>query len=92
MRRFVQPTVTLPTRRDLSAAELDYSVRPDLMPVFVAQATTLTPDIVRATTVPRFNQANNAFAEQLERFLVRGQGIDETLRAMNQAATEAVQA
>jgi multiple sugar transport system substrate-binding protein len=70
MARFCEATTVLPTRTDLAGGDLDYSVRPDLMELFVAQSEAITEDIVQQTTVPSFNQINAALVEQLERAFV----------------------
>jgi multiple sugar transport system substrate-binding protein len=72
MARFCEATTVLPTRTDLAGGDLDYSVRPDLMELFVAQAEAITEDIVAQTTVPSFNEINAALVEQLERAFVGG--------------------
>jgi ABC-type glycerol-3-phosphate transport system substrate-binding protein len=91
MRRFCETTGVLPTRNSLVEADLDYKVRPDLMPVFTQQATTLTPAYVRAVTVPGFTELNNAFVDGLEGYLVNDRSPDETLRAIAEAANEAIE-
>ena len=70
MARFCEATTVLPTRTDLAGGDLDYSVRPDLMELFVAQSEAITEEIVQQTTVPPFNQINAALVEQLERAFI----------------------
>lgn len=91
MRRFCERTGVLPTRNSLVEADLDYEVRPDLMPVYTQQATTLTPAYVKAVTVPGFTELNNAFVDGLEGYLVNGRGADETLGRFAEAAREAIE-
>jgi ABC-type glycerol-3-phosphate transport system substrate-binding protein len=91
MKRFCEATNLLPTRNDLIGQKLDYEIRPDLMPVFVDQSTTITPAYTRAVTVPDFTQVNNAFVDQLESFIVGDQSPDATLRNIAQEATEVIQ-
>jgi ABC-type glycerol-3-phosphate transport system substrate-binding protein len=91
MKRFCEATNLLPTRNDLVEQKLDYEIRPDLMPVFVDQSTTITPPYTRAVTVPDFTQVNNAFVDQLESFIVDDQSPGATLRNIAQEATEVVQ-
>lgn len=90
MKRFCEATNLLPTRKDLVEQQLDYQIRPDLMPVFVDQSTTITPDYTRAVTVPDFTQVNNAFVDELEAFIVEDQSPADTLRNISEAATEVV--
>ena len=91
MKTFCEQTGVLPTRTELTDAKLDYAVSPDLMPVFVSQATTLSPEYVKAVTVPGFTKVNQAFVDQLEAFLVSGQSADDTLANIGGAATEGLQ-
>ena len=91
MKRFCEATNLLPTRNDLVEQKLDYEIRPDLMPVFVDQSTTITPAYTRAVTVPDFTQVNNAFVDQLESFIIGDQSPEVTLRNIDQEATEVVQ-
>ena len=91
MRRFCETTNLLPTRTDLVEQELDYEIRPDIMPVFVDQSTTITPAYTRAVTVPDFTQVNNTFVDQLEAFIIGDQSPDATLGNIAQEATEVIQ-
>lgn len=91
MKRFCEATNLLPTRENLVDRQLDYQLRPDIMPVFVDQSTTITPAYTRAVTVPDFTQVNNAFVDQLEAFIVDDQSPDDTLRNIEEAATGVIQ-
>lgn len=90
MKRFCEATNLLPTRNDLVEQKLDYEIRPDIMPVFVDQSTTITPAYTRAVTVPDFTQVNNAFVDQLESFIVGDQSPEATLGNIAQEATDVV--
>jgi ABC-type glycerol-3-phosphate transport system substrate-binding protein len=90
MKRFCEATNLLPTRNDLVEQKLDYEIRPDIMPVFVDQSTTVTPAYTRAVTVPDFTQVNNAFVDQLESFIVGDQSPEATLGNIAQQATDVV--
>jgi ABC-type glycerol-3-phosphate transport system substrate-binding protein len=91
MRRFCEITGVLPTRTSLVEQDLDFQVRPDLMPVFTQQATTLSPAYVKAVTVPGFTELNNAFVDGLEGYLVNDRSTDETLGNIASAAKEAIE-
>lgn len=91
MKRFCEATNLLPTRNDLVEQKLNYEIRPDTMPVFVEQSTTITPAYTRAVTVPDFTQVNNAFVDQLEAFIVGDQSPDATLGNIAQEATDVIQ-
>ncbi|SDQ22625.1 sugar ABC transporter substrate-binding protein [Quadrisphaera sp. DSM 44207] len=88
MRLFCEQTTVLPTRTDLAAADLQYAVRPDLMPVFVEQATTIPESLVRTCTSPRFSGINTALQQELEACFGAGQGVDETLANLQAAIEE----
>lgn len=81
-RSFCEEAIELPTRRSLVGADLDFAVRPDLAPVFVAQATTLIPEDVAQVTAPDFGQINTALQDQLELCFVGGQSVEDTIAAL----------
>ena len=88
MRLFCEQTTVLPTRTDLTAADLTYAVRPDLMPVFVEQATTIPASLVSASTSPQFSGINAALQQELEACFTGGRGVDETLARLQSAVEE----
>ena len=88
MRRFCVAAGTLPTRTSLSKQQLDYEVAPELFKVFTEQATTLQPDLVKATTLPKFTAINTVFTDELERLVRSGQSVDETLKKMSDAVQQ----
>lgn len=90
-RRFIEATTTLPTRTTLVEAELDYKVAPELMPIYQQQATTLSPELVQATTLPNFTEINNVFVAQLEALTSQGQSPQETLDNMQSGVDQALQ-
>ena len=88
MQLFCEQTTVLPTRTDLTAADLTYAVRPDLMPVFVEQATTIPASLVAASTSARFSGVNAALQRELEACFGGGQGVEETLARLQAAVEE----
>jgi ABC-type glycerol-3-phosphate transport system substrate-binding protein len=90
MKSFCEATNLLPTRTDLVGQKLDYKIRPDIMPVFVDQSTTLTPSYTRAVTVPDFTKVNNSFVDQLESFIIGDQSPEDTLGNIAQEATDVI--
>ncbi|WP_158088758.1 ABC transporter substrate-binding protein [Thermoactinospora rubra] len=92
MKMFCEKTTVLPVRKDLAAAKLDYAVRPDLMPVFQQQATTMPPDLVRLVTLPGFSGVNDALVQQLEAYFAGGQSPDDTLGGLTAAIQKAITA
>jgi ABC-type glycerol-3-phosphate transport system substrate-binding protein len=91
MKSFCEATNLLPTREDLVEQKLDYKIRPDIMPVFVDQSTTITSAYTRAVTVPDFTQVNNAFVDQLESFIVDDQSPGATLGNIDKEATDVIE-
>jgi multiple sugar transport system substrate-binding protein len=89
MRLFCEKSLELPTRQSLVDAQLDFAVRPDLMPVFVDQSTTLTADDVAQVTVPFFGQVNTLLQDQLELAFRGRQSTDETLQKIADGVTSA---
>lgn len=91
MRLWCERTGELPTRTSLQERELEYRVRPDLLPVYTSQITTLTPAYTRAVTVPGFTELNSVFEDEIERLVVGGQSPEDTLDGIAEAAEEAVE-
>jgi multiple sugar transport system substrate-binding protein len=90
MKAFCEATGELPTLKSLTSSTLDYAVRPDLMPTFVQQATTLTPEQVRQVTVPGFSKINVAMADELEKSFLGGRAAPETTAALAAAVSKAL--
>jgi multiple sugar transport system substrate-binding protein len=89
MRSFCEKALELPTRTSLVSEKLDFAVRPDLMPVYVDQSTTLKADDVAQVTVPYFGQVNTLLQDQLELAFRGRQGVDQTLRKIADGITSA---
>jgi multiple sugar transport system substrate-binding protein len=89
MQSFCEDTTELPTRTSLVDAKLDYGVRPDLMPVFVQQATTLTPDDVAQVTVPFASQINTVLRNELDLCFTGKQSAEDTLKAISDGLEKA---
>jgi len=91
MRAFCEQTTVLPVRTDLVDAELDYQVRPDLMPVFQQQATTIPDRLVQTCVLPQFAAINDALVQELEACFGGGQSVDDTLANLQTAIEGAAQ-
>jgi len=91
MRTYCQATNQLPTLKSLTAADLDFAIRPDLMAPFVQQATTLTPDQVKQVTVPQFADLNLALQNELEKSFLGGRSTNDTIAAIAAAVQKAGQ-
>ena len=93
MQSFCEQTTVLPVRTDLVDAKLDFAARPDLMPVFQKQATTMPPGLVKVSTSRAFTGINQALIDNMDQYLsnpsastdsvVQGltSGIEKALRA-----------
>lgn len=92
MASFCEEAVELPTLQSLVGQKLNYATRPDLMPIFAEQATTMTAEDVAQVTVPYFGQINSLLQEQLEQCFVSGQSVDDTLANIADGVEKAAQA
>lgn len=91
MAAFCEQTTVLPVRNDLVDEALDYAVRPDLMPVFQTQATTIPESLVRATTVPAFPGINQALVDNMDQYLSDpDSSTDDVIAALTRAIDEAI--
>jgi len=86
---YCEATGQLPTLKSLTSADLDFTVRPDLMPAFVQQATTLTPEQVSQVTVPQFSALNTALQSELEKAFLGGASSAQTTAAIAAAVQKA---
>lgn len=91
MSAFCAATNELPTRTDLSGDAIEFAVRPDVMPVFVEQATTIEPEDVKQLTSPAMAAVNTALQDQLEAAFIGGQSTADTLANLSAAIEEAAQ-
>ncbi|MGY3261839.1 MULTISPECIES: ABC transporter substrate-binding protein [unclassified Frigoribacterium] len=89
MTEFCAATNELPTRTDIDASSIDFAVRPDVMPVFVDQATTIQPSDVKQLTSPYLAEITVAMQDQLEAAFTQGQSVDDTLSALDEAVGQA---
>lgn len=80
MQSFCEEATELPTRQSLVGADLDFDVRPDLMPTFVEQATTLTPEDVAQVTVSFAGDINTILLNELDLCFTGKQSVEETLQ------------
>ena len=76
---FCEQATVLPTRTALLGQQLDYAVRPDLMELFVEQATTITPELSAQVTVPQFNAVNASMVDRLEQAFLAGDDPGQVL-------------
>ncbi|MHB1930679.1 MAG: hypothetical protein ACYCUG_14900, partial [Acidimicrobiales bacterium] len=91
MSTFCALTNELPTRTDLSATDIKWAVEADKMPVFVEQATTLTPYQVQQVTIPAFGTINTDLQNSLDAAFVGGKSAADTVKAIAGQVTTAIQ-
>lgn len=83
MSAFCGSTIQLPTLKTLGGSKVTYAVRPDLMPTFIAQSTTIAPEQVAEVTVPQFGQINTILQNVLETALLGGKDSASTLGTLS---------
>jgi multiple sugar transport system substrate-binding protein len=89
MTSFCAATNELPTRTDIDPASIEFAVRPDVMPVFVEQSTTIEPSDVKQLTSPYLAQISVSLQDQLEQAFVSGQSTGDTLSLISSGIDEA---
>ena len=89
MSAFCAATNELPTRTDIAGDAIQFIVRPDVMPVFVEQATTIQPSDVTQLTSPAMAAISTALQDQLEAAFIGGQSTADTLASLTRAIEEA---
>jgi len=90
MQAFCEESVELPTRLSLVDKELDFATRPDLMPYFVEQATTMTPEDVAQVALPAAGEINTVLMNELEQCFISGQPVDDTLQKIADGVEKAL--
>lgn len=69
MQYFCEQATVLPVRLDLVNATLNFKSRPDLMPVFQKQATTMPEGLVKTVTSASFPGINQALIDNMDQYL-----------------------
>jgi len=87
MGEFCSTATVLPTRKDVDPASLTYAVRPDLLPLYVQQATTIREQLVEQVVVPSFSAVNAQLRDRLDEVFL---GTTDDAAALKQI-TDAVQ-
>ena len=91
MKTFCALTNELPTRKDLSASDIPWETSAKEMPVFVDQATTLTPSQVQQVTIPAFGAINTALQNDLDSCFVGHVSPAKTASTIASAVNTAIQ-
>lgn len=93
MQYFCEQTTVLPVRNDLVDAKLTYASRPDLMPVFQKQATTMPDQLVKTSTMAAFPAINQALVDNMDQFLSNpSASVDSVVSALTAAIEKALTA
>lgn len=90
MRDFCSRASLLPTRRDLVASGIEFKVRPELSPVFIAQAGTVRPEDSGQVASPSMSKIIAVLKDQLEEAFVGGKDVESTIRGLNDGITAAI--
>jgi multiple sugar transport system substrate-binding protein len=91
MSAFCATANVLPTRSDVDASSLEFPVRPDLMPLYVEQATTISAELVEQVVVPTFTAVNAALREGLDAAFASTGDVGESLAALSDGVQDALE-
>jgi multiple sugar transport system substrate-binding protein len=83
MREFIILGQFLPVRKSLMEQSIAYTLRPELMPVFIEQAKTIPDHLARTVVLPKWSQINQKLADELELAFTSGQSPDETAKKVD---------
>jgi multiple sugar transport system substrate-binding protein len=89
MTAFCAATNELPTRESLAGDAVEFEIRPDVMPVFVDQASVIEPSDIPQLTSPAAAAISTALQDQLELAFVEGKDTAQTLSDLSDAITQA---
>lgn len=91
MASFCGAAMVLPVRNDLVDAELTWATRPDLMPVFQKQATTMPANLVAVSTSSAFPAVNQVLVDTMDQFLSKPKSdLDATIAALTAGIEKAL--
>ncbi len=90
MKTFVEKGFFLPVRKTLTADKLNYSADPQLMKVFVDQATTIPEDMAQAVTSPAMSKINQVLTEELEQLLTQGKAPEAVMKSLDEGINKAL--
>jgi multiple sugar transport system substrate-binding protein len=83
MRAFCESASLLPTRRDLIASGIHYTVRPELSPIFVGQASTVKASDSSQVASPNMAAIITVLKDGLDQAFQGSQSTDVTLKALS---------
>lgn len=81
-----------PTLKSLVGKDLGWDIQKGVMPVYLDQATTITPGDVAQVTVPPFTRINTVLTDQLEAAFRQGQDTAKTLQNIADGVNKALKA
>lgn len=82
MRDFCQTASLLPTRKDLTESGIDFDVRPELAPIFVAQASTVRAEDSSQVASPDMSKIITVLKDNLEPAFAGGTSTADTLKSI----------
>ncbi len=91
MKDFCSRSSLLPTRRDLVEQGIEFTVRPELAPVFVQQASTVQPQDAEQVGSPDMAKIITVLKDQLEQAFVGGQSTEDTIKGLSDGIAAATQ-
>ena len=89
MRQFCSGASLLPTRRDLAASGVHFAVRPELSPVWTAQAGSVRASDSGQVASPSMSKIITVLQDQLENAFVGGQSTASTISGISSGITAA---
>jgi len=92
MREFCQGASLLPTRADLVDGGIEFTVRPELTPVFLGQASQVAAQDSAQVASPDMSRIITVLKDQLEQAFVGGQNTEDTIAGITAGIADAVAA
>lgn len=93
MQYFCEQTTVLPVRKDLVDAKLTFAARPDLMPTFQRQASTIPEALVATSTIAAFPAINQALVDNMDQFLSNPDAsVDSIVASLTSSIEKALKA
>lgn len=89
MRDFCQTASLLPTRNDLRESGINFDVRPELAPIFLAQASTVRPEDSSQVASPSMSKIITVLQDNLDSAFVGSTSTAETLTLIADGIAEA---
>ena len=83
MRDFCETSSLLPTRQDLIENGIEFSVRPELAPIWLGQAAAVLPEDSSQVASPSMSGIITVLQDQLEEAFVGGQSTDDTIAGIS---------